>query len=241
MNYFHYILNLLQGPVTASPPTAIRTTLDLLILISFNDDDRNTYPVHLAVPVRCPPAPRRRSSLPLPRCDASIAIASPAVVSWSLFVRGRAGESGSRRTGNLERVHHLLFKSQRANPYLLLPLSQICAANFGTGQLVAVPSWACRFEAGSPRAGRWSITVEQPRHPPPRHPVALPLRRRSAATGTHHEWGESVMIWGMCAITFLIHSVLNPSFPAFIADFCCYCPSRTTEGGIGNQVGFFTF
>ena len=188
MNYFHYILNLLQGPVTASSPTAIRTTLDLLILISFNDDDRNTYPVHLAVPVRCPPAPRRRSSLPLPRCDASIAIASPAVVSWSPSVRGRAGEFGSRRAGNLERVHHLLFKSQRTNPYLL-PLTQVYAANFGNGQLVAVPPWACRFEAGSPRAGRWSITVEQPRRPPPRHPVALPLGRRSAATGTHHEWG----------------------------------------------------
>ena len=169
--------------------------------------------------MRCPPAPRRRSSLPLPRCDASIAIASPAVVSWSPSVRGRAGEFGSRRAGNLERVHHLLFKSQRANPYLL-PLTQVYAANFGNGQLVAVPPWACRFEAGSPRAGRWSITVEQPRRPPPRHPVALPLRRRSAATGTHHEWGESVMIWDMCAVTFLIHCVL-------------------TEGDVGNQVPLF--
>jgi len=133
----------------------------------------------------------------------------------------------------------LYFLNNSVLTPISLPLSQIRAANFGTGQLVAAPPWACRFEAGSPRAGRWSITVEQPRRPPPRHPVAPPLRRRSAATGTHHEWGEPVMIWGMCGITFLIHGVLNPFFPAFIADFCCYCSSWTTEGDVGNQVPFF--
>ena len=68
---------------------------------------------------------------------------------------------------------------------------------------------------------------------PCRCAAAAPLRARTT------NGGESVMIWGMCGITFLIHGVLNPFFPAFIADFCCYCSSRTTEGDVGNQVPFF--
>ena len=134
----------LHGPVTASPPTN-RHHYPLIL----NDDDRNNHPAHLAVPVWCPPAPSRcgvrrprAADHPSPCPHAT----RPSPLRPRLSSAGRRPSAGVQvspgATGpGIWSVCTIYFLNNSVLTPISLPLSQIYAANIGTGARASQGGW----------------------------------------------------------------------------------------------------
>ena len=195
--------------------------------------DRNNHPAHLAF--RCCVRRPRAADHPSPCPHAT----RPSPLRPRLSSAGRRPSAGVQVSPGaagpgILSVCTIYF----LNHSVLTPISLPLLLILEPGSWSPSPRGRAGSRQGAPGPGDGaspssSLVARRPATLLPcRCAAAAPLRARTT------NGGESVMIWGMCAITFLIHGVLNPFFPAFIADFCCYCSSWTTEGDVGNQVPF---